>query len=105
MTATRFIESYPLYFTTQWDKIFNEFTIIDNEKKLFRIDRLMINTISKEILIIDYKTGQISDDEQVEYYIHLIRQLPIFTIEGYRISGEYCHVDLFSDLPSTSEGV
>ena len=87
-----FINNNKHYFSREWDKIFTEFTIFSPDKKQYIIDRLMINTPLKKILILDYKTGEILDQNQVNYYLELIQKLPIFPKEKYEISGEYVRV-------------
>jgi ATP-dependent exoDNAse (exonuclease V) beta subunit len=87
-----FIRSHSDIFSDKWDKIFNEYSIYDTENRLYRIDRLMIDTKNHEIRIIDYKTGSITDDNQIERYIEIISSLPVFTSAGYSISGEYVRV-------------
>ena len=85
----KFIKQNPHYFDKKWDKVFNEFTIFDHEKRMYRIDRLMINTNEKKMLIIDYKTGQVDDDQQTENYINIIKNMPVFTKDKYEITAGY----------------
>jgi ATP-dependent exoDNAse (exonuclease V) beta subunit len=87
--AKDFINNNSTYFSNEWDRIYNEFGIYDRHKHLYRIDRLMVNTRQKQILIIDYKTGEIEDENQVEYYKTLIKQMAVYKRGGYSISGEY----------------
>ncbi|MCL2065515.1 MAG: UvrD-helicase domain-containing protein [Candidatus Cloacimonetes bacterium] len=84
-----FIHQNQDLFSKKWDKIFNEFSIYNDEKKLSRIDRLMINSEEKKILIVDYKTGQISNEGQIEYYKKLIKQLLIVEDEKYKIETKF----------------
>jgi len=87
--AKSFIRQNQGAFDKKWDKVFNELPIFDKDKKLYRIDRLMINSRDKEILIIDYKTGQIDDSWQIEKYVSLISELPVFKRDMYKVAGEY----------------
>jgi hypothetical protein len=90
--STAFISANPDIFSEKWDKVFNEYSIYDTNNKLYRIDRLMIDTQNREIRIIDYKTGSITDDNQIERYIEIISSLPAFAGGKYKISGEYVRV-------------
>jgi len=90
--AKNFIEQHQYIFDRKWDKVFNEFSVIDKEKRLYRIDRLMINTREKEIMIIDYKTGQSSDENQIENYMILIKNMPAMMQDNYKIQGKYVAV-------------
>lgn len=92
LKVKEFIQTRPDIFDTEWDKVFNEYTVIDDKKRLFRIDRLMINTEKKIISIIDYKTGQISDKDQINLYISLIKKFKEFKTGNYSISGEFVSV-------------
>ena len=86
-----FIASNTDLFSRDWDKIFNELTLF-NKEKISRIDRLMINTRDKKILIVDFKTGKISDDEQIDRYKLLVEQLPIVKNDNYQIETRYVSV-------------
>ncbi|MCD4795764.1 MAG: UvrD-helicase domain-containing protein, partial [Candidatus Cloacimonetes bacterium] len=68
-----FIRENSEFFSKEnWDKIFNEYLVFDNFGKEFRIDRMMVNTQNKEILIIDYKTGTHYKEEQLDKYKEII---------------------------------
>ena len=75
-----------------WDKVFNEFTIFDEKGKESRIDRLMINTSKKEILIIDYKTGSHYEQEQLDRYKEIIEKLLIVKKENYEVDKKFLEV-------------
>ena len=77
-----------------WDKVFNEFTIFDEYGKESRIDRLMINTKEKKILILDYKTGSFHEQEQLDRYKEIIETLPIVIREKYRVSDRFLEVKI-----------
>lgn len=57
-------------FSREWDKIYSEYEIY-TEDETFRIDRLMIKEGSKEkkgcIYIVDYKTGEINEEQLANY--------------------------------------
>jgi ATP-dependent exoDNAse (exonuclease V) beta subunit len=93
--AKHFVTNNRAFYSTCWDKVFNEITITDRGYKTHRIDRLMISTAKKEVLIIDYKTGhEIASDNmgQIDRYIDIVSELPIYKKGGYTIRGEYCQV-------------
>ncbi len=48
-----------------------------------RIDRLMVNTAEKVVLIADYKSGDIYDSNQLANYKTALSKLPVF--KGYNI--------------------
>jgi len=90
--AKQFIAQNPELYSPKWDKVFCELSVFDKAGKLFRIDRLMINTVERKILIVDYKTGQTTDKDQIARYIGLISELPACQQGGYSIEGRYCSV-------------
>jgi ATP-dependent exoDNAse (exonuclease V) beta subunit len=59
-------------FKPQYDLIYNEYSIYQYNHE-YRIDRLMINTATKTYRIIDYKTGGIYQDEQLDKYNLILR--------------------------------
>jgi hypothetical protein len=91
--AKKFVKSNELYFNKEnWNKIFTEFTVFDNNNKPYRIDRMMINTPNAEILIIDYKSGSLTDQNQVEQYISLIKKIPYIKNNNYKTTGKYLEI-------------
>jgi ATP-dependent exoDNAse (exonuclease V) beta subunit len=89
LKAKSFINKNKLYYDKVWNKVFNEFVIHDKNKRLYRIDRMMINTTDKEIFIMDYKTGEIEDSGQIEVYMKIVREMKVYRNEGYSVSGGY----------------
>lgn len=88
-----FINSHSKYFAkSKWDKVFNEHTIFNENSKELRIDRLMINTKTKEILIVDFKTGSVYEEEQLDKYKAIIEKLPVVKRENYRVETEYVEI-------------
>jgi ATP-dependent exoDNAse (exonuclease V) beta subunit len=67
------------------DIIHTEYPVFSNGRE-FRIDRLMLNTTAKTYRIIDYKTGEVYDDQQLTRYNSIIQAklLPA----GYRLEQE-----------------
>lgn len=68
-----FIEGNPRYFDHKW-RVFNEY-VIKGEDKEYRIDRLLIDEDSKEIVILDYKSGQTREDTQLENYKEIMMNM------------------------------
>ena len=79
-------------FAPQWDKVFTEKRIWLGGREL-RIDRLMVNTDKRLVRVIDFKTGGISDEDQVENYVKVIRELDWVQRLGYEVSGEYLFLE------------
>ena len=73
----------PYLFASGWNNIFTEQEIVAKGKVL-RIDRLMVNTAEKEILIVDYKSGDIYDPYQLANYKTALANLPI--LQDYHIN-------------------
>ncbi|HPT72188.1 MAG TPA: UvrD-helicase domain-containing protein [Candidatus Cloacimonadota bacterium] len=84
-----FIQNSPDIFSRTWTKVFTEFTLYDKYNQEFRLDRLLIDEVNKKILIVDYKTGEISDEEQLENYRNLLIDLPIVKKGKYTIATQY----------------
>ncbi|MCF7793620.1 MAG: UvrD-helicase domain-containing protein [Candidatus Cloacimonetes bacterium] len=90
-----FINSNSEFFDKNiWDKVFNEFTIFDAEEREFRIDRMMIDTKNKLIKIIDFKTGSIYEEEQLDRYREIIEKFSMVKREKYRVETEYVKIDI-----------
>ncbi|MEA2096646.1 MAG: 3'-5' exonuclease, partial [Candidatus Cloacimonadota bacterium] len=77
-----------------WDKVFNEYTVFDEFGRESRIDRLMINSKNKKILILDYKTGTYYEQEQLDRYKAIIEKFPIVKKENYRVDVMFVEVDI-----------
>jgi ATP-dependent exoDNAse (exonuclease V) beta subunit len=90
-----FVGSNSLLFQpAAWPKVFTELTLFSPQGREMRLDRLMINDSSREILIIDYKTGELYEEEQVAEYIAAIESLPHVRREGFKVSGRFVVVDV-----------
>jgi len=89
-----FIKNNKDIFSPIWDTVFNEKVVFD-EGREYRIDRMMISHVNKEIMIIDYKTGQIDDDKQVETYIEIISKNRLVRQKKYTVKGDYASVDVY----------
>jgi len=77
-----------------WDRVFNEFVVFDKDGHEFRIDRLMINTKDKRIMIVDYKTGKHYDQEQLDRYKEILETLPIVRKDNFVIKTEFLEIIL-----------
>ncbi len=73
-------KNYPDIFSAKWTRIFNEIPIFDDDGSEYRIDRLLIDDEDKQILIVDYKTGGISEAWQERKYVEIVMQI---------VGGEY----------------
>jgi len=91
--ANKFINENSDYFNEEsWDKVFNEFTIFDDKGKESRIDRLMINSRAKKILILDYKIGSYYQQEQLDRYKAIIDKFPIVKKDNYSVEVKFIEV-------------
>ena len=81
------IHKHSHLFDPDYDKIYNEF-----EVGSFRVDRLMLNTAAKKAWIIDYKTGDVHEKEQLDVYQEVLAGLPAF--QGYSFRTEYIRLDV-----------
>ena len=77
-----------------WPAVFNELVIFDNKGKEYRIDRLMINKGTKNIFIIDYKTGTDYDKYQLELYEKLINNIDFVKRENFTIKKSYLQIKI-----------
>jgi ATP-dependent exoDNAse (exonuclease V) beta subunit len=67
-----FISSHCEYFAEKWE-VFTEYELEANHQ-LHRIDRLMVDRANKEIMILDYKSGDTKQESQLERYQRIIRK-------------------------------
>ncbi|WP_297596284.1 exodeoxyribonuclease V subunit beta [uncultured Cetobacterium sp.] len=91
-----FIEN-PIIFSEEWDYIHPEYEIYD-DGRLKRIDRIMIKkptTSIGEILVVDYKTGGINQN-QLDEYIEIIQNhlYNLGELENYNITGKFLELKL-----------
>jgi ATP-dependent exoDNAse (exonuclease V) beta subunit len=85
-------ENIELFSKDNWDKIFNEYSVFDNFGKEFRIDRMMVNSKSKEILIVDYKTSSHYEKEQLDKYKEIIEKLAVVKKDKYSVKTKFMEV-------------
>ena len=87
------LQRFPELFDKRYDLVFNEKTIWLGSREL-RIDRMQVCTNSREILLVDYKTGEIHDREQLELYTKSLRELPWVQKLDYRIDSRFIELNL-----------
>ncbi|PID28467.1 MAG: hypothetical protein CSB55_04755 [Candidatus Cloacimonadota bacterium] len=71
-------EKYTEVFSEDWDHIFTEYILFDKDKKECRIDRFSVNFKDKKILIVDYKTGSVYDESQLDHYKKIISEMNMY---------------------------
>jgi len=80
-------------FDCHWDKVFTEFPIYHRGKEM-RIDRLMLDTKTRQGLIVDYKTGGIHEKDQLDRYLAALMELPAIRDGSYKISTRYLPIKI-----------
>ena len=78
------IAQHDWLFDARWDKVFNEIELVLDGKRL-RLDRLMIDSKLKAVMIVDYKSGDETDPGQLDTYKRALEQLPALQAEAYKI--------------------
>ena len=63
-----------LYDKQKWGNVLCEMPLVDNGKE-YRVDRIMVSHDNKSAFIVDYKTGDIVDESQLETYSNIIKKL------------------------------
>lgn len=92
-SCNNFIKANSDVFSEKWDKVFTEKTVFYNSQE-YRIDRMMVATKTKEVMIIDYKTGGIDDKDQVQQYINIIKELAFVKERGYKVTGKFLTIEI-----------
>ncbi len=101
--TNEFLAENKTYFSREnWDQVFTEVTIFpdggsDSAVRAgaqLRIDRMMVNHEKKQIMILDYKSGEVWHEEQIEIYQRAVEELPAVKNQGYRIETKYVKIDL-----------
>lgn len=89
----KIFKNNPDIFSKKWGIIYNEYSIYsEQEKKLYRIDRLMIDNKTKEIYIVDYKTGTY-EEEQLKNYKELVEfELSRIKEKNYTVKTKYIEI-------------
>ena len=72
--ADSFIFGNEEFFYETWE-IFNEFKITDNETgEVYRIDKLLLDKKNKKVIILDFKSGEIHNQDQILKYEKILRE-------------------------------
>ena len=82
------------YSPEKWTKVFTEYILFSPTGKEMRLDRVMVDEQNKEICVIDYKTGEIYEQEQLDDYIQTISSLPATKEQGYTVRGQFVEIKL-----------
>ena len=86
------ISGHPEWFDSRW-RVFTEQLVYHHDAE-YRIDRLMVDDQTKEIFIIDYKTGFLRDTSQLDVYEETIKSLDWVKSDGYSVSSQFVEVKL-----------
>jgi ATP-dependent exoDNAse (exonuclease V) beta subunit len=78
-------------FPDGYDKVFTELTVFFQGKEL-RIDRLLLDTVNKKALILDYKTGDVHDPGQLETYKLALLNMKVISEQGFSMETEYIKI-------------
>ncbi|MDY6915061.1 MAG: 3'-5' exonuclease, partial [Candidatus Cloacimonadota bacterium] len=92
----QFLENYhEIFQPEEWDKVFNEYAVWDEQGREYRIDRLQINSQDRKILIVDYKTGYSYEEKQLQKYTNIISSIPKIRQDDYKIETKFLKVEEF----------
>jgi len=95
----KFVSENNDYFDEKkWDRVFNEFVIFDENGNESRIDRLMINSANKQILIVDYKTGSHYEQEQLDRYRQIVEKVPIVNNMNFSVKTEFLEIRINQEI-------
>lgn len=92
--ADTFIVENPDIFPASGWRIFTEYTLFHPDGSQVRIDRLMVNTKECKIIIVDYKTGDIFEPDQLARYTATIESLPTVKQQDYEIDARFCRIEI-----------
>jgi ATP-dependent exoDNAse (exonuclease V) beta subunit len=96
-SAHKFLDKNGYYFSSQnWEIVKTEYPV--RGKKSYRIDRLLLNSKEKKIVIIDFKIGEIYQQSQIEDYKNAIRELPFVKSNQFEVTGLFLEVPLSNDI-------
>lgn len=95
LQVDRFLDEHGDYFSQkQWQRVFTEQTFFTPDGQELRIDRMMVDETNRTILIIDFKTGEKYEPEQLQAYIHTVASLAHVRQNGYQVSGKFLEIHL-----------
>ncbi len=77
------VKKTPAIFSKDYDMVLTEYAIAD-----YRIDRIMVNSKQKKVMVIDFKTGAIDEEsDQLDDYIAALKAMPM--LDDYTFEQEY----------------
>lgn len=76
---------------SKWQHVYTELEIYDSEKE-YRIDRLMFN--EKSVLIIDFKSGELFESDQLERYSSVINRIPIISNRNLQVTSKIITIEI-----------
>jgi ATP-dependent exoDNAse (exonuclease V) beta subunit len=80
-------------FASRW-RVFTEFTVFTSGGRELRLDRLMIDESAHTIEIIDFKTGESYDPDQMEQYISAVSELAWLKTNQYTTLGRFIEIHI-----------
>ncbi len=90
-----FITAHADYFSAaRWERVFTEQTLYAPDGREERIDRMLLSDERREILIVDFKTGESHDQAQLDEYKHTVSSLPYVHSRGYTVRGIFLEVEI-----------
>ncbi|OQX87358.1 hypothetical protein B6D60_04080, partial [candidate division KSB1 bacterium 4484_87] len=101
--TNKFLDENEIFFSRKnWDQVFTELTVFSGSEPgsevrtgaQFRIDRMMVNQTKKQIMILDYKSGEVWHEEQIEIYRQAVKELPVVKDQDYHVEAKYVKIDL-----------
>ena len=73
-------------FDARW-RVMNEAEIFDGNGRVYRPDRVMINRETKEVVVVDYKFGEYTDEAHAKYQRQVERYVGLIKAMGYDAKG------------------
>ena len=86
--AADFVADNPEYFSEEYD-ILTEYSLWLDDGSMKRVDRLLINREKKQIKIIDFKSGAVESDDQLDEYKKILAEE---LGQEYRFETEYVNI-------------
>ncbi|MCD4828158.1 MAG: UvrD-helicase domain-containing protein [Candidatus Cloacimonetes bacterium] len=80
-------------FAERWTQVLTEHAVFDEAGRLYRIDRILVDETAGEVLVIDFKTGDVGDRWQEARYTQLVKALP-WALPQWRVSFRYITFDV-----------
>ena len=91
----QFLERQAEYFSAaRWDRVLTEQTLFAPDGREQRIDRLLVSEARRELLIIDFKTGETHEQSQLDDYIRTVQNLAHVRQHGYQVRALFLEVNL-----------